>query len=530
MSQLERVFDHSPAVDGTVTDSTRDRIARAVPESTRRVYAGDLARFRSWCDAVGRAAFPATAETLAEYVSHLCDEDRAPSTIERALAAIRTAHRAGGHDLPDTIGARMVLRSHRHDRAAAGKRTRKASPVTVPALRALVDSCAPTTVAGVRDRALVVLGFALGTRRSELVSLDLADVQLVDEGLLVVVRRSKTDPDAAGREVALPYGANPATCPVRAFRAWQGTLSEPATSTALCFAASTGTGASAPASPGKPWHSSSAASPAPPGFPTSISCPGTRCAEGSPRRPAEAAPISSPLPVTADGRTAHGPFSATSKRSTAGPRIPSSATACSSPRQLTGSPWQTQWHTDAPFRAYCTWTGVRQIPSLAHMARSEGEFSESQVADRDDVVSLMEALRRSVAAAKWTGAERGELSTVDREILEQLEEAVAAIKAKPEWTAADRVRVSRFVHWLRSYLVHRPPPIPIPADLPAPLEVVMLTRQQYAELVEELESLRETVEVLSEPGVLEEIERAEEQIRAGDYITGEELLARYPAG
>jgi integrase len=78
----------------------------------------------------------------------------------------------------------------------------------------------PDKLIGVRDRALLLVGFAGAFRRSELVSLDVGDVEIRREGLLVTLRRSKTDQEAAGREVAIPYGSNPDTCPVRALEAW----------------------------------------------------------------------------------------------------------------------------------------------------------------------------------------------------------------------------------------------------------------------------------------------------------------------
>jgi integrase len=89
----------------------------------------------------------------------------------------------------------------------------------------MVAACSPGPL-GVRDRALLVLGVAMMGRRSELAGLDLADVVEVDEGLLVYVRRSKTDQDAVGAEVAVPYGSHPDTCPVRAVRAWRALLTE----------------------------------------------------------------------------------------------------------------------------------------------------------------------------------------------------------------------------------------------------------------------------------------------------------------
>jgi site-specific recombinase XerC len=73
----------------------------------------------------------------------------------------------------------------------------------------------------VRDRTLILLGFAGALRRCELVALDIADISEDDEGLLLVLRRSKDDQDGEGALRGLPYGSRPATCPVRAWRAWR---------------------------------------------------------------------------------------------------------------------------------------------------------------------------------------------------------------------------------------------------------------------------------------------------------------------
>lgn len=93
------------------------------------------------------------------------------------------------------------------------------SPVLVADLRKMVDRM-PDGILGVRDRALLMVGFAGAFRRSELVGLDRDAVEITKDGLVVTIRRSKTDPEAQGRKIGIPYGSNPATCPVRAFQAW----------------------------------------------------------------------------------------------------------------------------------------------------------------------------------------------------------------------------------------------------------------------------------------------------------------------
>jgi site-specific recombinase XerD len=74
----------------------------------------------------------------------------------------------------------------------------------------------PGKLQGVRDRALLLMGFAGGFRRAELAQLAVEDVARDKDGLVVTLRRSKTDREGQGRRVALPYGARPETCPVRA--------------------------------------------------------------------------------------------------------------------------------------------------------------------------------------------------------------------------------------------------------------------------------------------------------------------------
>jgi integrase len=87
-------------------------------------------------------------------------------------------------------------------------------------IRRMVDALLDN-LAGCRDRALLLLGFAGGFRRSELAALDVEDVKMTEDGFVVKLRRSKTDPEGKGRDVGIPYGSKPSTCPVRALNAWK---------------------------------------------------------------------------------------------------------------------------------------------------------------------------------------------------------------------------------------------------------------------------------------------------------------------
>ncbi|PRX91940.1 tyrosine-type recombinase/integrase [Allonocardiopsis opalescens] len=209
-------------VDFVVSESTRARLFDGVRDNTRKAYSRQWEAFGKWCAEQGRVDLPATAQTLAEYTSHLCDLNRSPATIEQAIATIRSAHTTAGlKGHPDSAPALRVLRGYRRTRAENGQRNQKQSaPVTIDALRAMVGACDQTTTIGVRDRLLLVLGLALMGRRSELVALTFDDVTLAAEGLDVHIRTSKTDKDSKGETAAIPRGSHPLTDPVQAWRDW----------------------------------------------------------------------------------------------------------------------------------------------------------------------------------------------------------------------------------------------------------------------------------------------------------------------
>lgn len=214
-------------MDRYLSDRTTERIRQSVPENTKRAYARQLERFAAWCAEHRRNPLPATGETLAEFVSHLCDLDLGPSSIDQAITAIRTQHRTSGYrQQPDTEGARRVLRVHRRERAEAGQRTHKAPPIVLERLRLMVEATPAGTLLGTRDRALLVTGFAMMARRSELAALNIADVVEDEDGLTILVRASKTDQAGIGTEVHIPAGVHPDTDPIRVMRRYLASLAE----------------------------------------------------------------------------------------------------------------------------------------------------------------------------------------------------------------------------------------------------------------------------------------------------------------
>jgi integrase len=143
-----------------------------------------------------------------------------PATMTRRLTAITKAHQIAGYPSPATMQQPAVSETLKGIRRTLGTAQKTKAPLLTADVRRMVESL-PNNLAGCRDRALLLLGFAGGFRRSELAALDTEDVTTKDDGLVVRLRRSKTDPEGQGRDVGIPYGSNPSTCPVRTVYAWK---------------------------------------------------------------------------------------------------------------------------------------------------------------------------------------------------------------------------------------------------------------------------------------------------------------------
>ena len=184
--------------------------------NTTRAYRADWADFTAWCAAHQLTPLPAPPTTVALYLTDRAKTCKA-STLARRLCAIAGAHKEAGALSPTTDSTvRLILSGIRR---AKGTKQEGKVPTLTPELRTMVEAL-PDTLLGRRDRALLLLGFAGAFRRSELVALDVGDVEQKTEGLVVTLRRSKTDQEGEGRKIGIPYGAYPLSCPVRALLTW----------------------------------------------------------------------------------------------------------------------------------------------------------------------------------------------------------------------------------------------------------------------------------------------------------------------
>ena len=215
MELSERSAERLDTVD--LVGRVHSYAAASRADSTWKAYQSDLKHFAAWCAKHGIAdPVPAEPRIVAAYLADYAGQ-LAVSTLARRLYALSAIHRMGGHPIPTEAPEVQsvwsgIKRTHRTaPRQKAPTRTKLIAKMLKPLSESPID---------VRDRALLLIGFAGAFRRSELVALNVEDITDTEDGLHIAVRRSKSDQEGAGDIVGVPYGSNPATCPVRAWRAW----------------------------------------------------------------------------------------------------------------------------------------------------------------------------------------------------------------------------------------------------------------------------------------------------------------------
>jgi integrase len=221
-----RIVPGGPTATDTETEgkTLSDRLQRlseaSLAPATRRAFQSDWCQFTAWCKRHGHVSLPAAPETVALYLADHAGLYKV-STLQRRLWAVSQAHKAARLASPtaDPSVRRVFAGVRREQGTAQGAK----APILTDDLREMVAAL-PATARGQRDRLMLLLGFAGAFRRSELVALNLADVRITAQGLVVTVRKSKTDQEGKGRRVGIPPGKEEATCPVAALQAWQETL------------------------------------------------------------------------------------------------------------------------------------------------------------------------------------------------------------------------------------------------------------------------------------------------------------------
>lgn len=200
------------AINCTVelTATVRGYVEAGVAPATRRAYRADLDHFDAWGGTI-----PTTDDVLAAYlVAHVGILKIA--TLVRRIAAISVAHDARG--LPNPARSPLIRATMRGIRRERGSAQRQAKPLLRDDLFAALAATG-SDLKGLRDRALLLAGFAGGFRRSELIAIDCTDLERVRQGIVITLRRSKTDQEGVGRKIGIPLGRSK-FCPCRALDQW----------------------------------------------------------------------------------------------------------------------------------------------------------------------------------------------------------------------------------------------------------------------------------------------------------------------
>ncbi len=213
------------AFDPGRADEIRALAAQAAVYATQARGPGTLRAYRSawrqydaWCGRLGLPALSGDPRLVGMYLTAAA-ERLAPATLQVHLAAIVTAHRLVGLSLdPGHPSIALLLDGIRRRRGT--RQSRQATPIS-PAMLARMVGAQPGTPLGLRNRAILLAGFGGALRRSEIVGLDVGDLEFVDgKGVVLTVRRSKTDQHGAGAAVAIWRSDDPDLCAPTALRRW----------------------------------------------------------------------------------------------------------------------------------------------------------------------------------------------------------------------------------------------------------------------------------------------------------------------
>ena len=191
---------------------TLKNLKNSKADNTLRAYRSDFKDFSSFCAKNGLSSMPTQPKIIALYITHLSKSSKF-STLKRRIASISVLHKLKGHYL-DTKHPIIMENLHGIKRTI-GSRQRSKKPILINELKLIIKAIDKEKS---RDKALILIGFAGGFRRSELVNLDYEDLEFVTEGVKILIKKSKTDQSGEGSVKAIPYFDNREFCPVTALK------------------------------------------------------------------------------------------------------------------------------------------------------------------------------------------------------------------------------------------------------------------------------------------------------------------------
>ncbi len=188
--------------------------------NTLRAYKADFKDFSAFCLKNGLNSMPTEPKILSIYLTHLSSRSKF-STLKRRIASISVIHKIKGHYL-DTKHPIIMENLHGIKRVkGSNQKTKK--PILISDLKLIInaiDQFKQLENKKIRDKAIILVGFSGGFRRSELVNIDYEDIEFLNEGLKIFVKRSKTDQSGEGMTKAIPYFDNKEFCPVTNLKKW----------------------------------------------------------------------------------------------------------------------------------------------------------------------------------------------------------------------------------------------------------------------------------------------------------------------
>ena len=187
---------------------TLKNLKNSKAENTLRAYQSDFKDFSLFCTKNGFSSMPTQPKIIALYITNLSKSCKF-STLKRRIASISVIHKLKGHYI-DTKHPIIMENLHGIKRTL-GSRQKAKKPILINDLKLIIKAINEDKI---RDKALILIGFAGGFRRSELVSILNADIEFVSEGVKILIRRSKTDQSGEGIIKAIPYFDNKEFCPV----------------------------------------------------------------------------------------------------------------------------------------------------------------------------------------------------------------------------------------------------------------------------------------------------------------------------
>ena len=191
---------------------TLNNLKNSKANNTLKAYQSDFRDFTAFCVKNGFSSMPTQPKILALYITHLSKSYKF-STLKRRIASISVIHKLKGHYLD--VKHPIIMENLHGIKRTLGSRQKAKKPILINDLKLIINVIDEEKT---RDKALILIGFAGGFRRSELVNIDYEDIEFVPEGVKILIKRSKTDQSGEGTIKAIPYFDNQEFCPVLALK------------------------------------------------------------------------------------------------------------------------------------------------------------------------------------------------------------------------------------------------------------------------------------------------------------------------